>query len=159
MVSSARPNGCISGWMPGADVTGTTQYLPYGADQAGLLATASSTDKSLTDQAPSRPQLVFEAIDHYYNNSSTTNSLYSSDDYSGTTTTGTYHHNESSILKDRGILENVILAVAAWESGMSGGGGLNNEIVSKDYGMGAMQISTDVWYDEQAAPEAGTIGA
>jgi hypothetical protein len=120
------PTDGVEGWMAGANASGTLKYLPFptSTSQEDLAGSASTTISASTTRA----DVILEAVDHYYNNSSTDLSLYSSDN-------GT---NNLSMLKERGYLEKVILGIAAQETG---GVDLNNEIVSKDYGHGIMQIT------------------
>lgn len=106
-------------------------YLPYEKDKQAEyerisidnLSGTTSVDKS------KRRDVFLDILDHYYNNTENKNSLYSSND--------TTH---ISSFKDIGFQKEIILAIVGQEIS---GAGFNNEIVTKDYGHGLMQVTMD----------------
>lgn len=141
------PTDGTQGWMI-ASSTSEQFITPYDSStQSGLFATSSEqiATGTSTDETGN---YVLGAIDHYYNDSSTVDSLYSSNDETGidASTLDPYSlQNDISILKQRGFPEKVILGIAATEDKPD----FNNQIVTKDYGHGVMQVTPNTLYYEQ----------
>jgi hypothetical protein len=141
---------------PPADVDHVFQYISsYDAGMQTAME-ASSTAITVGTSTGETGDYVLSAIDSYYNESSTANSLYSNNDSTGidantTNPPGSNHQSDISIFNQRGFEEKLILGIAALEDG---GTGFNNEIVTKDYGHGAMQVTPDILFYEQTSSNA-----
>jgi hypothetical protein len=144
------PTDNVTGWMLESD--GVNQYISSYDGGAQAAMEASSSDQIATGTASGDTgDYVLSAIDNYYNESTTVNSLYSNNDDTGVnantaTPPGGNLQSDISILDQRGYPEKVVLAIAALEDG---GTGFNNQIVTRDYGHGIMQVTPSILYYEQ----------
>ncbi len=118
------PTDNTTHYTPYKNVTTKVVYLPYDKNIQTNLQTIS---ESQLTQVADRKAVILDAVDDYYNSTSTTKSLLSSDDKA-----------QISKLKTKGFPMELLLAFIAVESG---GHDFNNEIVSRDYGHGIMQVT------------------
>ena len=115
------------GYMAGKDATDGTEYLHYDSNRQTEFE--EKANYQLTTKTE-RADKIVESVNHYYNNASAIPSFYSSNDGA----------NYLSIFKENNFPEELILAIAAAESG---GHNFDNEIVNigdSQWGRGIMQI-------------------
>lgn len=118
-----NPGNGVLGWMAAQKSDGSEQYFIAGEQ--------SKTEELTTKET--RTNEILEAVDHYYRDTTSQSSLYSSND----------NDNHLSLFKENGFPIELILAVAAHESGIID---FDNEWVSYDYGHGVMQITFSPTY-------------
>ncbi len=114
----------ISGWTK-------KEFLNYDPDkQIECEKKAEKLDPSKNPEEGGTVPVILESVNHYYNNTDTLFSLYSSNDDT----------NKLSVLKENSFPIELILAIAAQESGESPFN-FNNGLMTYDYGHGVMQIT------------------
>jgi len=114
----------VSGWT-------NKEWLNYEAEkQEEWKDKTERLDPSKNPNEGGTVPAILEAVNRYYNNTSSIKSLYSSNDVG----------NHISVLKENWFPIELILAIAAQESGASPFN-FNNELMTYDYGHGIMQIT------------------
>jgi hypothetical protein len=119
----------LSGWMAAKEVHGDQRFL-VGETQDGTRQQelAARVDSSLVDIRQERASVVREAVEHYLSNTDDAQSLYSSDDNDRNG-----DPNNLSLLAQRAFPLEVILAIAAQETGGTAYSNLGDGVMQVDY--------------------------
>ncbi len=116
------------GWVEAKNLADSTIYLDYDANNQNDLQNKAETQLDTVDK---RKPVILDAVNNYHSKNNSDNSLYGGGGGLDN------RNNFQKFIQGSSFPKELILAISAQESGPN----FNNEIVSFDYGHGAMQIT------------------